>query len=245
MGVSPLTLKGSATAGRLGNETVKYAALPLLVCRSKDGHRLVDHCITGGISIGVREGLCGTSGKRDGQMGVQKYLMDEKLTIPTNRAQLGNSAWHLLHTTLAHFPSSPTPDEQLALQSYIYLFARLYPCGECAAHFQSILEKYPPQVSNGRVASAWGCHVHNEVNVGLGKGVWDCGRVGEYDCGCGDGGGGDAEASVGEAERRGGEVLAAEANGEKREDERGKLADLPADEREPVKLEKGEYQRGG
>ena len=40
----------------------------------------------------------------------------------------------------------PTDDERLALASYFHLSARLYPCGECASEFQSLLKKYPPQV---------------------------------------------------------------------------------------------------
>lgn len=36
----------------------------------------------------------------------------------------------------------------------------------------------------------WGCTVHNEVNMSLGKERFDCARVGEvYDCGCGEDGG--------------------------------------------------------
>lgn len=39
-----------------------------------------------------------------------------------------------------------TADEKSAFRSYFYLFSRLYPCGECAAHFQALLKDYPPQV---------------------------------------------------------------------------------------------------
>ncbi|KAL9610340.1 MAG: hypothetical protein Q9167_004938, partial [Letrouitia subvulpina] len=74
-----------------------------------------------------------------------------------------------------------------ALTTYIYLFARLYPCGECAAHFQALLKSFPPQVSSRKAAEMWGCHVHNQVNRRLKKVEFDCARVGEaYDCGCGE-----------------------------------------------------------
>lgn len=57
--------------------------------------------------------------------------------------------------------------------------------GECAQHFQQILQKFPPQVSTRSDAAAWGCHVHNEVNKSLKKELFDCSNIGDfYDCGC-------------------------------------------------------------
>ena len=41
----------------------------------------------------------------------------------------------------------PTQDERDALNNYFHLMSRLYPCGECAAEFQLLLKKFPPQVS--------------------------------------------------------------------------------------------------
>jgi FAD-linked sulfhydryl oxidase len=105
----------------------------------------------------------------------------------TLKAELGRAAWKLFHTTMARFPDTPTQDESDALKSYIYLFARLYPCGECAKHFQQILKKYPPQTSSRSTAAAWACYVHNEVNISKGKPLFDCGNIGDfYDCGCDD-----------------------------------------------------------
>lgn len=108
-----------------------------------------------------------------------------KLGNETLKAELGRAAWKLFHTTMARFPDTPTPEESDALKSYIYLFARLYPCGECAEHFQGILKKYPPQTSTRSTAAAWACFVHNEVSISKGKTVFDCGKIGDfYDCGC-------------------------------------------------------------
>jgi hypothetical protein len=42
----------------------------------------------------------------------------------------------------------PTQNERDAFHSYLLLTSRLYPCGECAAEFQSLLKLYPPQVRN-------------------------------------------------------------------------------------------------
>ena len=110
-----------------------------------------------------------------------------KLGNETLKAELGRAAWKLFHTTMARFPDEPSKDESDALKSYIHLFARLYPCGECAEHFQEILKKYPPQTSSRSSAAAWACFVHNEVNVSKGKPIFDCSNIGDwYDCGCAD-----------------------------------------------------------
>lgn len=107
------------------------------------------------------------------------------LTTLICRAELGNAAWKLLHTTMAKFPDKPTPDDSASLKAYIYLFARLYPCGDCARHFQIVLAKYPPQVGSRSSAATWACHVHNEVNTRLRKPLFDCSKIGDfYDCGC-------------------------------------------------------------
>lgn len=85
------------------------------------------------------------------------------------------------------YPEKPTLDEREALDSYFHLSARLYPCGECAAEFQELLKKYPPQTSSRLAASTWLCALHNEVNKRLNKPEFDCAHLSdEYDCGCGD-----------------------------------------------------------
>ena len=102
-----------------------------------------------------------------------------------HRAELGNAAWKVLHTTMAKFPDKPTADDSASLKSYIYLFAKLYPCGDCARHFQQILSQFPPQVGSRSNAAAWACHAHNEVNKRLKKELFDCTKIGDfYDCGC-------------------------------------------------------------
>ncbi|KAM7183431.1 hypothetical protein V8F33_013602 [Rhypophila sp. PSN 637] len=110
-----------------------------------------------------------------------------KLENATAKAELGRAAWKLFHTMMARFPEKPSADDSLALKTYIQLFARLYPCGDCASHFQKLLAKYPPQTSNRNAAAGWACFVHNEVNKRLKKEQFDCNKIGDfYDCGCGD-----------------------------------------------------------
>lgn len=110
-----------------------------------------------------------------------------KMANETLKAQLGNAAWRLFHTILARYPEIPTKKEQTTLEQYIYLFAQVYPCGDCARHFQGLLSKFPPQIKSRKTASLWGCHMHNKVNERLNKPEYDCTKILEdYDCGCGD-----------------------------------------------------------
>lgn len=110
-----------------------------------------------------------------------------KMANETLKAQLGNSAWHLLHTVLARYPDKPSDQEKSTLKQYIHLFAQVYPCGDCARHFTKLLAQFPPQVSSRKTAALWGCHIHNQVNQRLKKPEYDCTTILEdYDCGCGD-----------------------------------------------------------
>ncbi|AOW03289.1 YALI0C23078p [Yarrowia lipolytica CLIB122] len=108
-----------------------------------------------------------------------------KMGNETLKAELGRASWKLFHTIMAQYPETPTKQEQTTLKNYIYLFSQVYPCGECAEHFQKLLAKFPPQVSSRNTASQWACYVHNQVNERLGKEIFDCNNVGEhYKCGC-------------------------------------------------------------
>ncbi|KAI9199443.1 ERV/ALR sulfhydryl oxidase domain-containing protein [Polychytrium aggregatum] len=108
-----------------------------------------------------------------------------KMGNETLKAELGRSSWRLIHTMVGKFPVTPTDDEKESLLDFIYLFAKLYPCGDCARHFQKILRANPPDVSSRDAASQWACKVHNLVNKRLGKPQFDCSTVAEiWKCGC-------------------------------------------------------------
>ncbi|GAA6046612.1 hypothetical protein JCM3770_006239 [Rhodotorula araucariae] len=111
-----------------------------------------------------------------------------KLANATAKAELGRASWKLLHTMAARFPEDPTLQERDAFKAFLFLFSRLYPCGECAAEFQLLLREHPPQTSSRGAASLYLCHLHNLVNARLGKDEYDCGTNlrDVYDCGCGD-----------------------------------------------------------
>lgn len=110
-----------------------------------------------------------------------------KMGNPELRAELGRASWKLFHTVLARYPDKPTKAERETLNTYIHLFAQVYPCGDCARHFIKLLEKYPPQTGSRKTAALWGCDVHNKVNKALKKPEYDCTTILEdYDCGCGE-----------------------------------------------------------
>lgn len=110
-----------------------------------------------------------------------------KMANATAKAALGRSTWHYLHTMTLRFPDKPTKEESETLRSFFHNFALLYPCGECARHFQQLIKELPPQVGSRMGASLWLCAVHNEVNKSLGKKEFPCDKLDEsYDCGCGE-----------------------------------------------------------
>jgi hypothetical protein len=103
----------------------------------------------------------------------------------TIRAELGRATWRLLHTIAARYPKRPKSDERQAAKSFLYLLSRLYPCGQCAKHFQLLLGSLPPDVSSREAFSQWACKAHNVVNHRLDKPQFNCTTVNEvWKCGC-------------------------------------------------------------
>lgn len=110
-----------------------------------------------------------------------------KMENATAKAELGRATWRFLHTMTLRFPEKPTQDDRDTLLRFIHDFSRLYPCGECASHFQTLLKELPPQTSSRMASALWLCSAHNKVNERLGKPIFPCDKLDEtYDCGCGD-----------------------------------------------------------
>ncbi|BGP12565.1 hypothetical protein JCM10213_004849 [Rhodosporidiobolus nylandii] len=149
--------------------------------------------------------LAAEGGAKGGIADLVKHggVIMPRLPNATAKAELGRASWKLLHTMAARFPEEPTADERDAFKSFLFLFSRLYPCGECAAEFQALLRQHPPQTSSRTTASMYLCHLHNLVNLRLGKPEFDCSAdlEGVYDCGCG--GLSEEEKEVGEKGRIG------------------------------------------
>jgi FAD-linked sulfhydryl oxidase len=55
------------------------------------------------------------------------------------REDLGRSTWTLLHVLAAQFPDQPTRQQRKDAFQLIDCLTRIYPCSECARHFQEIV----------------------------------------------------------------------------------------------------------
>jgi FAD-linked sulfhydryl oxidase len=169
-----------------------------------NGTRALNHGMPNTPNAPVLQNLPGVSTSSTDDLEKGPSIMPA-LGNETAKAELGRATWKYFHTVMARFPDKPTPEESSTLKTYIHLFQRLYPCGECSEHFRKILEKFPPQTSSRSAAAVWACHVHNEVNKSLGKEVWDCSKIGDfYDCGCAEDGteGKGEEKKKGESEEK-------------------------------------------
>ena len=95
----------------------------------------------------------------------------------TAKEELGTSTWVFLHTLAAQYPDKPSTRQKRDVKNLIDIMTRLYPCGECAEHFQEIVKVHPPQVESRESLSRWMCDVHNVVNRSLNKPVFNCAVV--------------------------------------------------------------------
>jgi FAD-linked sulfhydryl oxidase len=110
-----------------------------------------------------------------------------KMANQTARAELGRAFWHVFHTVASSYPERASREQATILRDWVYLTARLYPCGECAEHFQKMLKVEPPVVNGHEGVAMWACRVHNLVNKHLGKPQFDCSidvLDQRWQCGC-------------------------------------------------------------
>ncbi len=90
------------------------------------------------------------SGASTGMIPMLKELPSTvmpKMGNNTAREQLGRSTWRLLHVMAARYPEKPTQQQREAFEFFVLLLSRLYPCGDCAEHFQQLLKTRKPNVS--------------------------------------------------------------------------------------------------
>lgn len=98
---------------------------------------------------------------------------------PPDADGFGRATWTYLHSMAAYYPDEPTFAQQGSARRLLTDFAKLYPCGSCALHMDGYLGRNPPRVRSQQELAQWMCELHNDVNVRLGKPVFDCSKVNE------------------------------------------------------------------
>lgn len=59
---------------------------------------------------------------------------------PVTKEELGRATWVFLHTLAAQFPERPTRQQQKDARQLVDSLTRIYPCADCAKHFQEIVK---------------------------------------------------------------------------------------------------------
>ncbi|KAL6213259.1 hypothetical protein ACLB2K_012706 [Fragaria x ananassa] len=116
----------------------------------------------------------------------QHLINKGKSSAPVTKEGLGRATWTFLHTLAAQYPDNPTRQQKKDVKELDFInplfiqmsiLSRMYPCKECADHFQEILRSNPVQAGSHPEFSQWLCHVHNTVNRSLNKVIFPCERV--------------------------------------------------------------------
>lgn len=56
------------------------------------------------------------------------------------KEELGRATWVFLHTLAAQFPEQPSSQQQRDARQLIDSLTRIYPCADCAQHFQELVK---------------------------------------------------------------------------------------------------------
>lgn len=113
-----------------------------------------------------------------------KHYNDKAIYENTIMKEIGNYAWLQFHEIINNIDISmdykvtQNKKECDKLHKFLQLFSDLYPtCNSLHGSdiFNEILETNPiPTCSNKFILKLWGCHIHNNMNLKLGKNEFDC-----------------------------------------------------------------------
>lgn len=113
-----------------------------------------------------------------------KHYNDKAIYENTIMKEIGNYAWLQFHEIINNIDISmdykvtQNKKECDKLHKFLQLFSDLYPtCNSLHGSdiFNEILEtNLIPTCSNKFILKLWGCHIHNNMNLKLGKNEFDC-----------------------------------------------------------------------
>lgn len=115
--------------------------------------------------------------QKNGNGGPLNFQGNTSNSSAVTRDDIGRATWLVLHTIAAQYPEKPTRQQKRDAKNFMNALSHLYPCAECAEHFQSIVKSHPPEVGSREEFSRWMCQVHNTVNRSLGKPTFNCDLV--------------------------------------------------------------------
>jgi FAD-linked sulfhydryl oxidase len=69
----------------------------------------------------------------------QQQQQQQQVNAAVTKEELGRSTWVFLHTLAAQFPEHPTRQQQRDARQLMDSFTRIYPCADCAKHFQEVV----------------------------------------------------------------------------------------------------------
>lgn len=124
------------------------------------------------------------------------------MPAPPDIGEVGRGTWTLLHTMAAYYPEKADAAQQRATKTFLeslgavvsqlshsglhsvdlcmlffFFFSLQFPCRWCADDFVVSMNERPPQLATRSAFAQWLCQAHNEVNVKLGKPMFDCALV--------------------------------------------------------------------
>ncbi|AOW04659.1 ERV/ALR sulfhydryl oxidase domain-containing protein [Yarrowia lipolytica] len=140
------------------------------ICRSCNSLKDFQAAMGGGGKGGSMAAMFGAMQAQKKKEEAPKGYRDD----PADVEVLGRATWTFLHTMAAQYPDNPSETQKKEMTDFMGIFSRVYPCWFCASDFQKWIKMSPPEVDSKDILSKWLCKAHNEVNVKIGKPVFDC-----------------------------------------------------------------------
>jgi len=81
----------------------------------------------------------------------------------------GPAIWQTMHSISLAYPDNPTDDVKSKYNNFFHTIMNVLPCNSCRAHFEQLLQTYPPDLKSRDAIVRWLFRIHNIVNERTGK----------------------------------------------------------------------------